>query len=238
MAFCKKCGALIAFAGGNCPRCGQQSSIGAAGRDTVMSAGNGFAKDVTIGKLERYRQLIGECDELQTMIKPQSSFPSSLDTSFKKKSFMSYFWPFMVGGIIGGYAVYMVASFIVALSSVNLVIDSQEAASRLLGDSFAGIIVALIVAGAIIFFGVKVAKRKQADFNSNAEFMNKEAEARYNKGQENQRMIALMQQNTTEMRKYESLVPEGYRTYDKLGAIIDLMKEDKAQTVEEAIALL
>lgn len=238
MAFCKKCGALIAFAGGSCPRCGEQGSVGAAGRDTVISTGSGFAKDVTIGKLERYRQLLSENEELKSMIKPQSGFPVSAEASYRKRSFMRYFWPFMVGGIAAGYIVYMIATFITATQTYDLVIDSQQAAERVIGDTFAGLVAALVIAAAIIFFGVKVAKRKQADFNSNADFMNQEAQARYNKGLENQRMVNLFQENLTEMRKYEPLVPEQYRDLAHVSAIVELLKEDKAQTIEEACTML
>ena len=238
MAFCNKCGAVIAFAGGKCPRCGTMGEGGTATAGKVVVEDTGFSKDILLGKLERYKQLLGECEELSTMIKPQNDYPVSLDTNFRKRSFMKFFWPFMVIGIVAGYLVYMASSFFLALSTADMVVDSQAAASRVLGDAFGGIIVALIVAGAIIFFGIKVAKRKQEDFNSNADYMNRAAQERYNKGLENQKMINLFQENVTEMHKYEYLVPEEHRTFAHVSSIINFIKEDRAKTVEEACALI
>ena len=40
------------------------------------------------------------------------------------------------------------------------------------------------------------------------------------------------------MRRYEDLVPAEYQTSQKLTLIIEALKEDHADTVEEAIALL
>ena len=96
----------------------------------------------------------------------------------------------------------------------------------------------IIVAAVIIFFGVKTSKRKQADFNSNADFMNRQASERYQKGLQNQKMINLYQSNIQEMHKYETMVPEKHRNSADVGSIIQILKEDRAQTVDEAIALL
>lgn len=244
MAFCKKCGAIIPFEGGKCSRCGSQTGAGGAGfgAGTGFGAGAGFEKEGLIKKLERYKQLLAECEELKGMIKPQSSFPSSAGTDFKPRSFMKYFWPFLVGGVVGGYLVYLASTLIVSYSiATNPYITSNNMdayASNALGDIFAGLIAAVIVAGIIIFFGYKIAKRKQTDFNSNAEFMNREATERYNKGVQNQKMIDVYQENINEMRQYELLVPEAYRTSAQVESIIELLREEKAETVEEACALL
>lgn len=259
MAVCKTCGSIIAFEGGVCLKCKAQSEAdskqaginklwgGTPGQDTGKNGVSGLQGSVfstgmekagLIKKLERYKQLLGECDELQAMIKPQSSFPSYPDTSFKTRSFMRYFWPYLLGGILGGYLVYMVSSMLTMSMAIDITGNPREAASRLLGETFAGLIVGLIIAAAVIFFGVKVAKRKQADFNSNAEFMNRQATERYNMGVNNQKMIDLYQENINEMYKYESLVPEQYRTFEKVSAIIELLNEDKAKTVEEACLMV
>ncbi len=265
MSICKTCGSIIPFEGGICTKCSNQNGAGGMGvnRPGYGNPGlgnpgfgnSGFGnpgfngaqggingtspnKFEVISKLERYKQLLGECDELKAMIKPQSSFPASLENNFKTRSFMRYFWPFLIGGIVGGYGVYMVAYFITMMSAINLYGDPQMAAQRVLSDSFAALVVGLIIAAAVIFFGVKVAKRKQTDFNNNANYMNREAAERYNKGVQNQKMMALYQSNVNEMVKYEPLVPEQYRSFDQIGAIIDLLKDDKAQTVEEACAML
>ena len=99
-------------------------------------------------------------------------------------------------------------------------------------------IVALIVAAAIIFFGVKISKRKQEDFNSNADYMNRQSMDKYRQGVQNQKMIDIFQENIAEMHKYESLVPEKYRTSSLVGEIISILNDDRAQTVEEACSML
>ncbi|MCR5384625.1 MAG: hypothetical protein K6E72_08340 [Saccharofermentans sp.] len=242
MAFCKKCGALLPFANGVCSKCGTQAHTGYQGKNKLeFSSGNsGFTKSVLVNQLESYLQLLIDNEELQSMIKPQSNFPS-MPTTYKKRSFMKFFWPFLVGGLVGGYGVYFLATFIIAYNaatSSQMYTNSQAASASMLGDTFAGFIIALIVAAVIIFFGVKVSKRKQEDFNRNADLMNQEAEARYNAGINNQKMLDLFQSNLNEMRKYEPLIPYEYRNPSHVGAIIDLIKEDKAQTIEEAIAML
>ena len=237
MAFCDKCGAIIAFAGGKCPRCGLQKNTA---QPNIPSFGD-TSKMALITKLERYKQLLGECEELKAMIKPQSEFPSSLNLDFKKRSFMRYFWPFLIGGIGGGYIVYMASAFIAMMSLrsyVSSYSNSTRAAENAMSDTFGGFIVAVIVAAIIIFFGVRIAKRKQADFNSNAEYMNRELEDRYNKGLNNQKMIGIYQENLTEMRQYEPLVPEQYRSAAQVSSILEFIKENKADNVDEAIILL
>lgn len=242
MAFCKKCGALIPFANGVCSKCGTKATAGGSGKNKLefASGNSGFAKSVTIDQLEKYLQLLCDNEELQTMMKPQSNFPSTPDSGYKKRSFMFYFWPFLVGGIVGGYGVYILATLITVQNAASkaLYTNSQAASASLMGDAFAGYIVAIIVAAAIIFVGVKIAKRKQTDFNKNADYMIEQAKERYNQGVQNQRMLDLFQQNMGEMRKYESLVPMNLRNPSGVGAIIDLLKEDKAQTIEEACAML
>ena len=51
-------------------------------------------------------------------------------------------------------------------------------------------------------------------------------------------MIDLYQENLNNIRKYENLVPEEFQTFDKVNQIIELLKEDKANTIEEACAQL
>ena len=70
------------------------------------------------------------------------------------------------------------------------------------------------------------------------EGMNREATERYNQGIKNQKMIDLYQENLNEIYKYEPLVPEEHRTADHLGQIIDILKENRAETVDEACAII
>ena len=212
MAFCRKCGEFMADDDLVCVKCGTKVKT---------------AKDDLIDKLVRYKQLLSECEELKTMMKPQNSYVSDEPTVYKTRSFMRYFWPFLVGAVVGGY-------LIVATVSSDY---SQATASSVLGDAFIGLILALIVAVAIAFIGVKISKSKQAAFNSNAEYMMRQADERRQAAQDNQKILNVYQENVTEMHLYEHLVPEQYRTSAKVGTIIDLLKEDKAETVEEACSL-
>lgn len=220
MAFCRKCGEFMADDDLVCVKCGTKVKT---------------AKDDLIDKLVRYKQLLSECEELKTMMKPQNSYVSDEPTVYKTRSFMRYFWPFLVGAVVGGYLIYMLSSvIIVATVSSDY---SQATASSVLGDAFIGLILALIVAVAIAFIGVKISKSKQAAFNSNAEYMMRQADERRQAAQDNQKILNVYQENVTEMHLYEHLVPEQYRTSAKVGTIIDLLKEDKAETVEEACSL-
>lgn len=220
MAFCRKCGEFMADDDLVCVKCGTKVKT---------------AKDDLIDKLVRYKQLLSECEELKTMMKPQNSYVSDEPTVYKTRSFMRYFWPFLVGAVVGGYLIYMLSSVII-VSTVSSAY-SQATASSVLGDAFIGLILALIVALAIAFIGVKISKSKQAAFNSNAEYMMRQADERRQAAQDNQKILNVYQENVTEMHLYEHLVPEQYRTSAKVGTIIDLLKEDKAETVEEACSL-
>ena len=220
MAFCRKCGEFMADDDLVCVKCGTKVKT---------------AKDDLIDKLVRYKQLLSECEELKTMMKPQNSYVSDEPTVYKTRSFMRYFWPFLVGAVVGGYLIYMLSSVII-VSTISSDY-SQATASSVLGDAFIGLILALIVAVAIAFIGVKISKSKQAAFNSNAEYMLRQADERRQAAQDNQKILNVYQENVTEMHLYEHLVPEQYRTSAKVGTIIDLLKEDKAETVEEACSL-
>ena len=220
MAFCRKCGEFMADDDLVCGKCGTKVKT---------------AKDDLIDKLVRYKQLLSECEELKTMMKPQNSYVSDEPTVYKTRSFMRYFWPFLVGAVVGGYLIYMLSSVIIVASVSSDY--SQATASSVLGDAFIGLILALIVAVAIAFIGVKISKSKQAAFNSNAEYMMRQADERRQAAQDNQKILNVYQENVTEMHLYEHLVPEQYRTSAKVGTIIDLLKEDKAETVEEACSL-
>ena len=223
MAFCRKCGAAMAEDDLVCAKCGTRINN---------------AKDDLIDKLIKYKQLLSENEELDTMIRPQSEFPASDESGYKKKSFMRYFWPFLVGAVLGGYLVYFLFTIVTVLSMSNAVLDSQNAASRAMGDSLLGIILGLVIAAAIVFIGIKICKRKQAEFNSNADYMSREISERYQKGLLNEKMVRIYQENINNMRQYERIVPEPYRTSAKVGSIIDILNDDKAQSVEEAILLI
>lgn len=236
---------------GNSAFGGSAFGFGAFGNGGVSNTGFGSEEEVAeknkkalISKLERYKDLLAENEELDTMIKPQSSFPASEETGFKKRSFIKYFWPFIVAAPVVGYLIYFVSTMI-AMSSINSYdasfmteAEAQLISNQISSDIFMGMIVAIIVAAAIIIFGIVLCKRKQADFNSSADFMIRQASERYQKGLENQRMINLKQSNIQQMYQYESMVPNEYRTSFSVGRLIEYIKNDEAKTVEEACELL
>ena len=114
----------------------------------------------------------------------------------------------------------------------------QTFANHAMADIYGGYIVAIAVALAIIFMGLFISRKKRDAFNSNADMMNRIASERYQMGLKNERMIDIYQDNLASMRRYEDLVPAEYQTSQKLTLIIEALKEDHADTVEEAIALL
>lgn len=198
-----------------------------------------------IRKLERYRELLAETIELRNRIKPQSEFPvRETNDEFKKRSVMKYFWPYLVGGIGGGIVVYAITAFIAIASMMNKAKytlnrdQASSAATRMMGDVYIGYFAAIIIALAIIFIGLKIARSKQASFNKNCDYMNTLNAEKYREGQLNSRMISLLDDDMREIRLYESLVPEDYRTPEQLAEIIALIKNEKAKTVDEACAIL
>ena len=231
MVYCRKCAAPMTEGDLVCTRCGTP----------VVNAVRQSEKDERIKDLEEYRILLSENEELKRMIKPQSEFPMYDSSDYKKRSFIRYFWPFIVGAV-AAYGIIYVVSVIITLSSLETIVYSarsaEQASSRIIGDTYGGLFVGLIVALLIIIIGIKISKSKQNAFNSNAEFMNMQITEKYRAGLKNQKMIDIYQDNINRMRKYERFVPEPYRTSLQVDAIIKILKEDKAQTIDEAIALL
>lgn len=236
MEFCKNCGTVLAFAGMVCPRCGNFK-----GSDADNAA---TGKISLIRTLEKFRDLLGETEELRGMIKPQSEFPMSNEQNYKKRSLMYFFWPFLVGGIGAGTVIYVISTLITVFSAIDSAqyayssSDVSSLSSRMVGDVYGGYFAGVIIAVIIIIVGTKIAKRKRDDFNRNSDLMNQIATERYQQGVRNQKMIDIYQENLNSMRKYENLVPEEFQTYDKVNQIIELLKADKANTIEEACAQL
>ena len=197
-----------------------------------------------IRKLERYRELLAETIELRSRIRPQSEFPVSVHSDFKKRSLMRYFWPYLVGGIGGGSVVYAITAFIAFYSMMNTAKytlsrdQASSAATRMMGDVYVGYFAAVIIALAIIFIGLKIAKAKQAAFNKNCDYMNAEVAERYQQGQLNARTQSVLDDDLREMRMYETMVPEDFRTPERVTEILALIKQEKAKTVDEACAML
>ena len=235
MVYCRKCGAPMGDNALSCGKCG-------AAVDTTEAAET--RKSLLIKDLEKYKVLLDEVTELNSMIRPVTEFPVSGKVDFKKKTLMRFFWPYLVGGVGAGSIVYIIAAFIVFYSAVsrsNYAMTKSQANSlsySMVSDVYIGYFTALIVAVAIILIGLKIAKKKQAAFNKDADMMTREHAENYQKGLKNQKMIDIRDENIRELRRYESLVPEKYQTSEGLAQIIDLIKTDKAATVEEACAII
>ena len=248
MDTCKVCGTILPFSGMKCPKCGfAKDGTGATAGAVAGGPARMFNSDkhILIMNLTKFRDLLGENEELKTMIKPQSEFPATDEQIYKKRSLMKFFWPFLVGGIGAGILIYIISvlimfSTVMSASTQPTLTQQQQVAysSHAMADFYGGFIVAVAVALAIIFIGLKISRRKRDDFNGNADLMNRIASERYQKGLKNEKMIDIYQDNLANMRKYEDLVPAEYQTSQKLTLIIEALKEDKASTVEEAIALL
>ena len=245
MDTCKACGTILPFAGMKCPKCGFSKD-----GDNAAPAGGpaklfNSDKHILIMNLTKFRDLLSENEELQRMIKPQSEFPRTEEQVYKKRTLMKFFWPFLVGGIGAGIIIYFI-SMVIMFSTVysagtqSTLTQAQvdTYASHAVADVYGGYVVAIAVALAIIFLGLWLSRKKRDAFNSNADMMNRIASERYQQGLKNERMIDIYQDNLSNMRRYETLVPEEYQTSEKVSLIIEALKEDKANTVEEAIAII
>ncbi len=234
MLFCRKCGSIMEDNDHICLNCGTE-----VGKENPSEL-----KQDLIKRLSEYQTLLADNEELETMIKPQSNFPASLPTAFKKRSFIGFFWPFIVGGALSFFGIYILAIVISTFSNLNSYNPYTSSASantikaNLVGDIYVGYFVAIIVAVAVIVIGIKVSKAKQRAFNGGVERMEAEVTDRYNKGLLNQKMIELHTDNERKIRLFGDMVPEEYRTASQVASIIGLLKEDKASTIEEACALL
>ena len=219
-----------------CPKCGMKPQD--------FTSASESPKTILITKLQRYRELLGETEELKRLIRPQSEFPMYESSDYKKRSLRKFFWPFMVGGI-GSYIVIAVVACIIAVNSVyvkgSYALSSSQYAitQKEMADTiYSGVIVGLIVCLGIILIGLKISRRKRDDFNKNADYMNMQKTEKFREGQKNQKMIDIYQEDINEMYKYEQLVPKEYRTVPQLTRIIELIENDQAATVEEACTIM
>ncbi len=233
MLFCRKCGSLMEDGDHICLNCGTE----------VGKENSADLKKELVDRLTEYQTLLSDNEELETMIKPQKNFPSSV-TTFKKKTFWRYFWPYVLGAGLSFLVVYLIAIIITAYTHLNSYnpytssVSAKTVETQMMGDVYVSYFVALIIAVAVIVIGIKVSKAKQRTFNQGADRMAAEVKERYNKGLLNQKMIELHTDNERKLRLFGDFVPEDYRTASQVASIIALIKDDKASTVEEACALL
>lgn len=234
MINCKQCGAPMGDNAITCGKCGAPTEKAPE-----------LIKDELLKKLERFKALLGEASELGSQIKPQSEFPSEPNADFKKRTLMKYLWPYLVGGIGAAsvlYLIIVIATMVSAVNSGNYKYSrygtSSLDPSSLMGSIYGGYFLAALVGVAIIFIGIIIAKKKRNSFNTNADYMIREYNQKYQEGVRNQQMSDRLNKLIREMSQYEELVPVEYQDCEKLGKIIDQIKSGKAYTVEEAISQL
>ena len=135
-----------------------------------------MANQELIARLKEYRDLLAETEELGAFIKSPGDTHTTPPAPLKKKTFMRFFWPWMVAAIIAFYVFYMATAFIAMQSTIRTAGTARLAFSQMMGDTMAGMICAAIVTIVIILFGIRVAKRKRNDSNRETEYLNKIAD--------------------------------------------------------------
>ena len=216
MASCWKCRAVVPEGEECCSNCGCRiGGFDNPGKDNEL-----------IKKLNEYRLLLDEYEYIVSTVKPQDNFPQEEEqTAFKKRSFFRYFWPFLVIAAAVSYGVGILS---------NLLLTFRKDITSLL----LGALLCIIADVAIIVFGYKVAKRKQAENNHTAETMSSIAQERYNLGLANKKKIDRLAVLEEKKAKLDPLVPEGFRDFDHVAKIQELIMQNKASTIEEACALI
>jgi uncharacterized membrane protein len=216
MGTCWKCGALLKEGEEFCSSCGLRlTGFGKPGNRSEL-----------VKKLDDYRNLLDEYEYLVQTVKPVDNFPKEEEqTAFKRRSFFRYFWPFLIIATGLFYLIYLASSFVAVIN--------QDEMGYLLG-AFLGIIIVAV----IIVFGYKVARRKQKDNNEKADDMSSLARERYNQGVANQKKLERLAQLEDKKIIMDPIVPEEYRDFDSVARIEELIMQNKAETIDEAIAII
>ena len=76
MEYCRFCGAMMNPLASACPKCGMKQQ--------EYSVAAESPKDTLLTKLRRYKELLGETEELKMLIRPQSEFPMYESSDYKK----------------------------------------------------------------------------------------------------------------------------------------------------------
>lgn len=215
MGFCKKCGAYYEDYDEICYQCGAKISD----PDEVSD------KEELVEKLDKYRLILDEYEYLKAIVKPSENYASFREQKQGKRSFIRFFWPFLVISFLTFWIIKAGSNTICAAGSCTRY-------------SFIGLLVAIAISLVIVLYGYGFAKNKQAEVNRDADIMNALTMDLYTIGQANQEKLNRLNELTREKSKYDHLVPEGWRDFDHVAKIQELIMQDKAASVEEAIAII
>ena len=218
MAICWKCGSIIGDGVEFCPKCGPG----------INGAGDADERSVLIKKIDEYRLLLDEYEYITKTVLPQSNFTDEEnEPSIKKRSFFKYFWPYLVISAIILYATGALLSIYVNFANGRDVLTVLVA--PLLAMGFVAV---------LIVFGIKNSRRKQKEMNSRAETLTSIQNEKNLLALANQKKIDRLAELEPKKAQFDSLIPEGYRDFDHVAKIEDLIIQNKATTIDEAIAII
>ena len=219
MGFCKKCGAYYDEYDEFCYHCGAKIESSDEATDITTD------KEKLIKDLDDYRLILDEYEYLKANVKPEGSYSSFQESTSRKKSFIRYFWPFTVISFI---------AFCVIYAGSRSICDAHSCQRY----TFIGLIAAIAVSLVIILYGYGFAKKKQSEVNRDIAIMNALTMDMHIIGQANQEKLNRLKELSSEKSKYDQLVPAGYRDFDHVAKIEELIMRDKAASVEEACRMI
>ena len=220
MGYCKVCCAYYEDGEEFCSQCGTKIEA----PDEVPQLDEVSAKDDLVKDLDKYRLILDEYEYLKANVKPSDNYSTFQESRSGKKSLIRYLWPFLVASFI---------AFWVILEGAKAIIRSSCAPY-----SFIGFVVAATISIVIVLYGFGYSRNKQAEDNRDVDIMNSISMDLYTISQVNQEKNNRLREVTLEKDKYDKLVPEGYCDFDHVAKIEELIMQNKASTVAEAIKLI
>ena len=215
MIICKQCGAPMGDNAISCGKCGAENT------ERV-----GLDKQDLLAKLGRFKQLLDESSELAPKIRPQFEFPTSSSCNFAKKSFMRYFWPYMVGAVVTVNVLYFLG-YILYIS-----LDTPLLFSLLSAIGVIAMIVILIVGG-------KTAVKRRNELNIQVDNRNQSERKKYREIQEKTELLKTQYANKkNSLSIYNDIVPLKNRNSRHMIRVKSLLQTNKAETFADALKLI
>ena len=252
MPFCRKCGAEMYDEDAFCPMCGasvasmtplqapvtQPAPASSIARNTVslrrpsvaapltapvaMPAGGMMSKGELLNVLQKYRDVLRSLERAGSE-ESLASASEAPQPQVRYHTFIKFYWPYIVSSIVSFWLIVYIAAKL-AYSSLNL--------SYLNG----GIFLAILVLLGLILGGIPVAKGKQETANY---YVYSDASKRidsYKKSADSVDMTKLSAQKRALERQLPAEITARYRTYDNMCTIVRLLKYNKVNTLQEALA--